>query len=217
MKKQPRHPQPAAAETPWIVRLDRVRDAPLPLDREIPQADVARMLQVEPPTLFAAVAPAQLTARLQRSSEKAFVLDGQLATRCESECRRCLVDVALEVKAPLHLELVPEAAPERGRRDDEAEEPEVAPAREPDDDGRTERSGSFQLEEADRVPIHGQEADLFALLQEQLLLALPGDALCKEDCRGLCQLCGQNLNERDCGCERKIPDPRWAALKGIKL
>ncbi len=214
MKKLPRHPHPAAVETPWIVRLDRVRDAPVQLDREIPQADVARMLAVEPPTLFVAVAPAQLTARLQRSSEKAYVLDGQLATTCRTECRRCLVDVDLAATAPLHLELVPEVV-ERPRRADA--EPEVPVDREPDDDGRSERSGRFALEEADRVPIIGQEADLFLLLQEQLLLALPGDALCREECRGLCQLCGQNLNDRECGCERKIPDPRWAALKGLKL
>jgi uncharacterized protein len=55
--------------------------------------------------------------------------------------------------------------------------------------------------------------DLDPVVREQLLLALPGYPVCREDCKGLCTVCGVNLNERDCGCDRHVPDPRWAALE----
>ena len=45
------------------------------------------------------------------------------------------------------------------------------------------------------------------------LLALPGYPVCQEGCKGLCSVCGANLNERDCGCDRHVPDPRWAGLE----
>ncbi len=55
------------------------------------------------------------------------------------------------------------------------------------------------------------------MVREQLVLSLPADPVCREDCQGLCTVCGANLNERDCGCDRHVPDPRWAGLKNIKL
>ena len=50
-------------------------------------------------------------------------------------------------------------------------------------------------------------------LREGLLLAEPMQALCKPDCRGLCPVCGADLNDGDCGCDRFTVDPRLAALK----
>lgn len=50
-------------------------------------------------------------------------------------------------------------------------------------------------------------------LREGLLLAEPMQALCKPDCRGLCPVCGADLNYGDCGCDRLTVDPRLAALK----
>lgn len=55
--------------------------------------------------------------------------------------------------------------------------------------------------------------DITEPLRESLLLAEPIQALCKEDCRGLCPICGADLNDGDCGCDRVTVDPRLAALK----
>ena len=55
--------------------------------------------------------------------------------------------------------------------------------------------------------------DITEPLRESLLLAEPMQALCKEDCRGLCPVCGADLNDGDCGCDRETVDPRLAALK----
>ena len=63
----------------------------------------------------------------------------------------------------------------------------------------------------------GDEIDLAPLIREQILLALTERPLCRDDCRGLCPQCGANLNERDCGCTTKAPDPRLAVLRSLKV
>ena len=70
---------------------------------------------------------------------------------------------------------------------------------------------------ADEEQFDGRQIDLGAIAREQILLAMPMDVVCKEDCRGLCSVCGQDLNAKECGCQRKVTDPRWAALQDIKL
>ncbi len=57
--------------------------------------------------------------------------------------------------------------------------------------------------------------DMDEPLKEQLIMEFPLRFLCKEDCKGLCPKCGQNLNERDCGCDLKEIDPRLAPLQKI--
>lgn len=52
----------------------------------------------------------------------------------------------------------------------------------------------------DVYPISGNDIDLISVIREQVILATPLQSLCKEDCLGLCQICGANLNEGVCGC-----------------
>lgn len=60
--------------------------------------------------------------------------------------------------------------------------------------------------------------DLSAWAHDAIALALPDKILCREDCAGLCPVCGANLNEAgpDHRHERE-PDPRWAALSELRL
>jgi len=53
------------------------------------------------------------------------------------------------------------------------------------------------------------------VVREQVLLSLPGRTLCREDCKGLCPRCGQNLNQGSCDCEDRTVDPRWNALADL--
>ena len=59
------------------------------------------------------------------------------------------------------------------------------------------------------------EIDLTEIAREQILLDVPQQFFCKEDCQGLCQKCGTNLNLEQCDCEESEIDPRWAALKNL--
>ena len=58
--------------------------------------------------------------------------------------------------------------------------------------------------------------DMAEVVREQILLALPEQIFCREDCKGLCPKCGSNLNLIDCKCADEEVDPRWAALKNLK-
>ncbi len=54
--------------------------------------------------------------------------------------------------------------------------------------------------EDDSVAIQAGKIDLEKTAYDALVLAIPLQILCKEDCRGLCPSCGKNLNDGDCGC-----------------
>jgi len=57
--------------------------------------------------------------------------------------------------------------------------------------------------------------DLADAVREELLLAAPVFAECREDCAGLCARCGKDLNLGPCDCS-PVPDPRWAALERLR-
>jgi uncharacterized protein len=59
--------------------------------------------------------------------------------------------------------------------------------------------------------------DLGAVLWEQLVLALPENPVCQEDCRGLCPKCGGNRNFRECDCSESGDDPRLAVFRNLKI
>lgn len=58
--------------------------------------------------------------------------------------------------------------------------------------------------------------DLTDSLRECIILSLPSNPLCREDCKGLCQHCGRNLNKESCSCSHGS-DGRWGALDGLTM
>jgi uncharacterized protein len=61
----------------------------------------------------------------------------------------------------------------------------------------------------------GDGLELEDILREQVLLALPMQRVCREDCRGICPVCGKNRNEIACDCKEAAADDRWAALRNL--
>ncbi len=57
--------------------------------------------------------------------------------------------------------------------------------------------------------------DLTEAVRQYVLLAIPMKPLCREDCAGLCPVCGRNLSEGSCDCRVGVVDPRWAALSKL--
>jgi uncharacterized protein len=136
--------------------------------------------------------------------ERRVLLKATAQAELSAQCGRCLAPVTADVPVEFELTLVPEDEyrDEAGPAEDKAHHP-VA--------------GSFDATGADEDVYKGKVIDLDPILREQVLLALPGYPLCQDGCKGLCTVCGNNLNERECGCERKVPDPRWAGLAKVKL
>jgi len=60
-----------------------------------------------------------------------------------------------------------------------------------------------------------EEIDLAKLIREQIILNTPQTALCKLDCAGLCQICGENKNEKKCDCSEREIDPRFKVLENL--
>jgi uncharacterized protein len=72
-------------------------------------------------------------------------------------------------------------------------------------------------DDPDAYPVRSDatEISLIPAVLEELILATPQYALCRENCRGLCPHCGHDLNAGPCGCA-PATDPRWAALNALK-
>ena len=57
--------------------------------------------------------------------------------------------------------------------------------------------------------------DITEVVREALLLSLPMTTLCKEECKGLCDICGIDKNTQECSCEEQKINPRFAVLQGL--
>lgn len=119
-------------------------------------------------------------------------VQGQLATSLELNCARCLEPIVQDVKRQFDLLYRPVGA----------------------DAGREEMSVTDA--EAEISYYQGEGIALEDVLREQVLLAVPVKAICREDCKGLCPQCGKNLNQEQCSCSVEQEEPRWAALKEIR-
>ncbi len=124
-------------------------------------------------------------------------VNGAIEAQVEATCVSCLDTFKIEQKIPLELFLSPgEEAAEA-----DSEEEEIL--------AEDEESGIDHYNPEEPIEIGRMAVEL-------LSVALPMHPRCKEDCKGLCQECGANLNHETCNC-RHIADPRWQALAKIKL
>lgn len=188
-----------------LVKIEEIKDPGLHLREKVTESFMRETLgDAGSDGSFIAEGGFDYQASLNRVGES-VLLRGQFAFDVKTVCKRCLADVNLNVPVNFTLNLVPD--PTHG----------AGSGGEGEDDEKGPLAGSFRLEEADEETFDGKTIDLDPILREQVLLALPMNVECREDCKGLCSQCGKNQNETACGCEAKRVDPRMAALKDIKL
>lgn len=132
-----------------------------------------------------------LTGDVFRLGEKIH-LAGTVTADIEVDCTRCLEPVAR------HLEVGFEDIFVDSKHEKLADEAEIP------------------VEALDEALVTENEIDLADVVREQVLLALPEQIFCREDCQGLCPECGENRNLIDCNCGDNQIDPRWAALKDFR-
>jgi uncharacterized protein len=119
-------------------------------------------------------------------------ITGDLHTRVEMVCARCLEPVTEDVAREFDLFYRPIASMTR------------------------EEEERLKLDDTEIAFFEGEGLFLTDVLAEQVLLALPMKAICRSDCRGLCAQCGVNLNNEECRCEVHVADPRMAPLARLK-
>jgi uncharacterized protein len=135
------------------------------------------------------------TVTLRPGSAGSFHITGTVNATAELECSRCLKRFPFPVRdAAMDFELVREGMVKAGA------EHEL---------GRGELDVEF---------FRGDELEPKEFIREQLLLAIPMVPVHREDCKGLCPVCGTDRNERQCGCSTEsIPakENPFAVLKKI--
>jgi uncharacterized protein len=183
------------------VNIDEIKEGGLHRSWDLPREVVDEIVKVDNAG-YRASAPARVEGRLEKI-ERRVLFHGSTVAELSVPCGRCLAPTAVKVPVEFDLTYVP--ADDTGPEEDAG-----------DDRGGGHQGGSFEPRAADEETYSSKTIDLDPAVREQVLLALPGYPVCQEACKGLCSVCGANLNERDCGCDRHVPDPRWAGLEKLK-
>lgn len=198
-----------------LVKIEEIQEQGLDLSQPIAPKVLESALAETDGFVFVSAGP--LAAHFRKVSGQVHV-KGEFEAKVSCPCRRCTKAVSLEVPVAFSLRMVREQ-PKPEEEDEETAPPTGRKRRQKkDDDDFGEVASSFELDEIDAEPFDGKTIDLDPIVREQVLLALPVTVLCRDDCKGLCSTCGQDLNEKDCGhSEKKEIDVRLAKLKDIKL
>lgn len=143
--------------------------------------------------------------------EQGVLFRGVISGTVAMPCDRCAVDTLARLDYKFdNFELYPVDAPppkNKGRKQvlvESADEDDFADAVD---------------ETVIRLAPHGRgiEINPASLAWEEFALALPLKPVCSENCKGLCPVCGCNLNAATCSCTKVSRDPRMAALRGLTI
>lgn len=122
-------------------------------------------------------------------TDKAFVcVSLEAVVTVVRQCSRCLADVSAEYRMAVNRTI----------------------------DVEKEQTRTEKADEYDEVSyIEDCTLDVDMLILDELYTLLPMTVLCKEDCKGICKVCGINLNQSTCDCDQAVPDPRMAVFSDI--
>lgn len=129
-----------------------------------------------------------VSLRVERDDLDVLV-SGEIRATVPQLCGRCLEPFPAAVRAGVDVRLIPRPAT--------ADNVELAAA------------------DLDVDFYQHDELDVSALVEAETTLALSMKPLCRDDCRGLCPVCGGNRNAVACACGERAPDPRLAVLKDL--
>ncbi len=134
---------------------------------------------------FPIISKAPVVLHIRNEENAAVWINGTVALEVMIPCARCLADVL----TPIHFDIEKKLSFEEERLvDEEMEEPDY---------------------------LLGFELDVDKLVYAEILVNWPMRVLCKDDCKGICKVCGMNLNKGACSCQKTELDPRMAAIQDI--
>jgi uncharacterized protein len=167
------------------IHIDEIPPEGLSVDLE---EDGNRLFQEDPELSF----EEKIVTHLSLYRVERFVnVSGKIGTKISLQCARCLEKFSYVEDAEFAIE--------------------CRPASEAEQRGEVHLSA----DEMDVLYYRDDVIDIDELVMGQVAEIIPAKPLCREDCRGICPQCGQNLNRRDCGCTPETPDPRFAKLKEL--
>lgn len=124
--------------------------------------------------------------RVEHVEGRTLVISGKTEIRMEIPCDRCLE--AVETGLKLDFKKKVDLSVSDGEQPDELDETNY---------------------------IDGYELDTEQLLCNEILIGWPTKILCSNDCKGICSVCGQNLNRGACDCEDTSLDPRMSVIRDL--
>lgn len=134
---------------------------------------------------FNFVEPAQFLLTLTNVGNSAINVEGEMQVALKVSCNRCLQDFVLTLSSPFS-----ETYYEKNQ---------------PTHSGQTE----------EWVAYSGDVIDITPEVMATVIMNLPMRFICSEQCRGLCPVCGVNLNQEQCNCVQQQLDPRLAKLQEL--
>ena len=170
-----------------LLDLREIRGAEDWVDRRCPAA----AFRTDPGNEYAVADDVALALRLRKDGNK-YHLAGRVQTTLRLSCSRCLEFFDVRTDIALDLMYLPQSA-NSGEGDTEITADDLSTA--------------FYRD---------KQIDLEQMVREQFQLALPMKPLCRNDCRGLCPVCGANQNQRHCTCDTSWHDPRLAVLETLR-
>ncbi len=176
----------------FTLELDKITEERLTVDWKEDPASLTSYLENFSKIDFLFETALEATATVWKVGQ-AVMVKGNLKALLRLPCVRCLEEFTYPLSSTFEVTLFPakEASSE--------EEVELS-----EDD-----MGSNFYE--------GGEIHLSEIACEQIFLEIPYQPLCRDDCRGLCPVCGKDLNRTQCGCHREEFETGFAVLKKLKL
>jgi len=128
----------------------------------------------------------EIEGSLRSVSGEAVVFDGTVKTVIRMNCARCNKPVVYPMEVTIRQRFIKEGS-----------------------------EADVSEEDFDYLYISNDRVDLDDTILYEVQLGVPMRVFCREDCKGLCPICGKDLNEGPCNCQEDDSDPRWDALKDL--
>ena len=121
-----------------------------------------------------------------------FKLKGLITTTAQMPCSRCLVAYDLPIQHKFTLRFSNQIPADLHINDDDQIE--------------------LTADQIGLIYFEGEQIDLQEPIQEQVVLSLPFKPLCSDNCKGLCQRCGADLNVKNCACDKERSNSPFSVL-----
>ncbi len=134
--------------------------------------------------------PGRISLSIQKTEQEYFC-QGSLSSKARLECSRCLEPFETELVSKIDF---------------------IACSL---DHYESLKSEAVDDEDYVFIDSSNMTIDITAPVEQALILAVSMKPLCSDSCRGICSMCGKNLNQTKCDCNTEKNDPRWDGLRGL--
>lgn len=126
------------------------------------------------------------------NAQSRLLVIGKLRTSLELNCSRCAEKFVHPISIPINEQFLPEGSPE------------------------IKEKKELNLADLSVFTYSEDEIDLEEIIRQNIYSAIPLKPLCSSECKGLCPTCGENLNIKQCGCQKAQTDERLTPLLKFK-